>query len=294
MASLRDIRKRLKTVRNSQKMTKAMQLVAASKLRRAQEKILGARPYGQALQQLCQQALQAAELRRLAPQPLQQAAARQGDWYHGLLIVSSDRGLCGPFNAALLRFVEQWLAGQQRQGLPVQLACVGRKGRDYLVRRKYDVAWFRPWAGGDAALAKVLASYSKELLTSGQVQQLHVAFNRFKSAMTQEPSVVQVLPMQAGPVSASTSSTQLLPSEPDLPQLLAGLLPHSLQHQLLEILLESEAAEHGARMTAMDAATKNAKELTETLSLQYNRARQASITRDLMDIVGGAEALATA
>lgn len=299
MAGLGDIRKRIRSVHGSQKITRAMKMVAASKLRRAQDAIIGARPYAAALGTLTARVLARAQAQ----------AGVEGQVLHPLLamrepiartcvvVISSDRGSCGAFNSNLFRRAERFLReGEMGRG-PVQVLTLGKKARDYFAKRTGITAQDRPGILAAASFEQVeeVAQELIEGFLAGRFDSVLVLYNQFKSAMVQEVTLFDVLPISLatgpglGAEDAAGADTIYAPSQA---QALAAMLPRWVAVVLYRAVLESAAAEHGARMTAMDAATKNAQDLAEALTLQYNRARQANITRELMDIVGGAEALA--
>ncbi len=295
MPSLKAIRTRIASVKSTQKITRAMKLVAAARLRRAQDAIVGARPYANALQEaVAEVALRAgAESHPLLDQrPVKKIA---------LVVLTSDRGLAGGFNANIFRGVQRFVAEQNAAPEPPQVSIyvVGKKGRDFFRRRKSSpVAREFAGAAGNVAEARAqeVALTILEVFQTAQVDAVYLVFNEFKSAIQQRVIIEPLLPLIAGKLAAgaaaSTAGGQIdFLYEPDKAQLLDALLPMYVQSQVYRALLESIASEFGARMTAMDSATGNAKEVIARLTLQYNRARQAAITKELMEIVSGAEAL---
>ncbi len=300
MPSLKAIRTRIATVKSTQKITRAMKLVAAARLRRAQDAIVGARPYANALQEaVAEVAVRAsAESHPLLDQrPVKKIA---------LCVLTSDRGLAGGFNANVFRGVhrfveEQRTAGGEGGAPEISLYVVGKKGRDFYRRRKtLTVARELAGAAGNVAEARAqeVALAILEVFQTAQVDAVYLVYNEFKSAIQQRVVIEPLLPLVAGRLAASASASASSAGgqidflyEPDKKQLLDALLPLYVQSQVYRALLESIASEFGARMTAMDSATNNAKEVIGRLTLQYNRARQAAITKELMEIVGGAEAL---
>lgn len=296
MASLGDIRKRIRSVHGSQKITRAMKMVAASKLRRAQDAILSARPYAKGLNTLLGRVLaraqqQAGEDALLHPL----LAMREPIKRTCLVVISSDRGSCGAFNSNLFRRAERFMEDSKRQG-EVEVMTVGCKARDHFRKRPntamIDVADVVAQQSFEAT--EEVAQRLIEQFLSGHYDSVLVLYNQFKSAMVQQVTLVDVLPISPEAAAVADAESQEVDYlyTPSQEALLADMLPRWVTVQLFRAVLESAASEHGARMTAMDAATKNAQELAESLTLQYNRARQAAITRELMDIVGGAEALA--
>ena len=293
MPSLKAIRTRIASVKSTQKITRAMKLVAAARLRRAQDAILGARPYANAL-------LEA----------IREVAGRAGSESHPLLDarppervalipVNSDRGLAGGFNANVFRAVQRFMVEKNEAVKEVSLVIVGKKGRDYFRRRALTIFHEYGGANGDTAAerARELALTAVQAFRDGKVDAVYLVYNEFKSAISQKIQVEQLLPVVPPPEEASAAKDAPTGGridflyEPDKQQLLDALLPLYVQSQIYRSLLESIASEFGARMTAMESATKNAKEAIGRYTLQYNRARQAHITKELMEIVGGAEAL---
>lgn len=271
------------------KITKAMKLVAAAKLRRAQEQVMAARPYA---------AEMAKVLSRLA-------AAQSGD-AHPLMterpsrrvayvVITADRGLAGPYNNNIIRKAHDTIRREERE---VTLICIGRKGRDYFRRRGITPA--KEWVGlGEEARLSVARTVVQELVnlfTGDQVDEVRVIYAQFISALTQRATDMQLLPIAAPAAEEESEEADVGPQmdylyEPTAEQVLAAMVPRYVETLFFQSMLEAKASEHGARMTAMGAATDNAKELFDKLSLAYNRARQAGITREIADIVGGAEAL---
>jgi len=288
MPSLKAVRTRIASVKSTQKITRAMKLVAAAKLRRAQDAIVAARPYALALSEA-----------------VAEVAARAGDDAHPMLqqregrrlaiiALTSDRGLCGGFNANLcrasLRFVEEKVKSKDADD--VQVDVVGRKGRDFFRRRKLKIAHEFSGVVGENALdrARELAHTVGSDFIEGRVDGVFLAYNEFKSAMSQRVAIERLLPVTPAAADGDLAQTDFL-YEPGKKELLNLLLPLYVQSQIYRAFLESIASEFGARMTSMDNATTNASEIIDRLTLQYNRARQAAITKELMEIVGGAEAL---
>jgi F-type H+-transporting ATPase subunit gamma len=289
MANLQALRRKIGSVKNTQKITKAMKLVAASKLRRSQQRILAFRPYGQ-------------ELRRV----LANLSGRVNPSAHPLFqkrpvkiiqvtVVSSDRGLCGAFNMNVFRKALQVIQKCEETGAKVIVGVVGRKGSEYFRRRHWpvrdpNVNVFERLTY-EHALEVGLAAV--EDFASGIFDEGYIVYNEFKNVVQQQVVVEKILPIvpleEFGAAEAPSGGGYLY--EPDQEELLETLLPKYAQGQVFRILLESSAAEQAARMAAMDGATRNAGELIKQLSLKYNRSRQEAITKELMDIVGGAEAL---
>jgi F-type H+-transporting ATPase subunit gamma len=286
MASLKAIRTRIASVKSTQKITRAMKLVSAARLRRAQDAIVAARPYANAL------ATAVAEIASRAGEDAHPLMFARKPTKVALIAVTSDRGLAGGFNAVIFRRVARFQA--ENPGVEVSLIIVGKKGRDFFRRRKIAIRSELAGASGDtaAARAKELAHLAVQTFDEG-VDAVHVIYNEFKSAIVQRVVAEQILPVPP-PANADVgnSANQLdFLYEPGRDQLLSALIPQFIESQIYRALLESVASEFGARMTAMDNATTNARDMIASYTLQYNRARQAAITKELMEIVGGAEAL---
>ena len=289
MPSLKEIRKRITSVKNTQKITRAMKLVAAAKLRRAQDAITAARPYSVALGQVV------AELAEHLGEEAHPLMAERDRTRTQLVVMSSDRGLAGSFNAQLFRTIERQLAGDLAEAESVSLRVVGKKGREYFTRRGVEIISTMPAATGPTALdfSREAANAIIESFVAGEVDRVLLVFNEFRSAISQRPTVLPLLPVQPQidgeeprePVSAD------FVFEPSVESLLEHLLPLYVQNGLYRAALETIASEFGARMSAMDAATRNAGEMIDRLTLDFNRARQAAITKELLEIIGGAEAL---
>ena len=299
MASLRAIRTRIKSVRNTQKITKAMKMVAAAKLRRAQDAVVRARPYAQLVDEMLASLARSGGEDEAAPHALmQKREVKKVE----VVLLTSDRGLCGGFNANVIRRGQKFVLENDGKLEKIQFSTIGRRGRDFAKKRGLDsrkdypgfVGKLQPWQ------AEQVATDLAEAYLSGALDAVYLLYNEFKSAITQQISLQQLLPIEpkaAPPKLAVTDGKTpgLLPAphlfEPSREAVLAKLLPKHLSMQIWRALLESEASFQGAQMTAMDSATKNASEMIGRLTLQYNRARQAAITKELMEIVSGAEAL---
>jgi F-type H+-transporting ATPase subunit gamma len=285
MATLREIRRRIASVRSTQHITKAMKMVSAAKLRRAQEKIIATRPYARKMQEL---------LRKLV-------VKTDGD-QHPLLIkrdgtriliivVTADRGLCGAFNSNLIRYTEQTIRSMNAG--PVMLMTVGRKGAEYFSQRGYDIFARKinlfnnlEFSDVQEIIDPAVAAYMEH-----RFDRIDVIYNEFKSALQQNVVREQILPFTQEVGDNQDSSQVEFLYEPTRGEILTSIIPKYLNIQMWKVLLESNAAEQGARMTAMENATENAEEMLGHLSLTYNRARQAAITKEISEIVGGAEAL---
>jgi F-type H+-transporting ATPase subunit gamma len=290
MPSLKAIRTRIASVKSTQKITRAMKLVAAARLRRAQDAIVGARPYANALlDAMAELALRAGS--ESHPLLHQRAPTRLT-----VVPITTDRGLAGGLNANVFRAVLRFIA-ERADAREVTLEVVGRKGRDYFRRRKLKIDHELPAATGETAdtLASQVADIVVQSFVDARTDAVFLVYNEFKSAIAQRVVVEPLLPVTAAalspPTGGATGSAIDFLYEPSRRRLLDALLPLYVQSQVYRALLESVASEFGARMTAMDSATNNAKDMIARYTLQYNRARQAAITKELMEIVGGAEAL---
>jgi F-type H+-transporting ATPase subunit gamma len=283
MPSLKALRKRINTVRSTQQITKAMKMVAAARLRRAQEAAERARPYATKLAEMF--AAVAAGTVADAHPLLARRAERRVD----LLVLTSDRGLCGGYNANLLRFADAF--ARQREGAETALVVVGKKGLEYYRRRGVRIVAQHVGILTTPAptLAGELAAEVTRRFVAEETDAVHLIYSRFRSAISLVPTALPLLPV-AGPADGAAPAVEYI-FEPERPDLLARLLPRYVEALITQALLEAAASEHGARMTAMDNATGNASEMIASLTLSMNRARQATITKELMEIVGGAEAL---
>ncbi len=288
MATIRQVRSRIKVAKNIQQITKAMKMVAVARLKRAQDRVQGARPYAQAMREMMGSLARA--VGDSVDHPLLEVRTPRNI---GFLIVTSDRGLAGSYNSSLLRRVVELLRGYDKDR--VRLYVAGRKGITFLKRRGFNVV-------SEFTIAKTGVTYGdarditrvlREDFESGQIDQLFMVYNRFLSAISQKPTDVQLLPIQT-PDTEEMSATEEAEDyifEPSADVLMRSLLSRYLEGQTYQALLEAIASEHGARMTAMSSATDNAGKMITSLTLQLNRARQAGITREISEIVGGAEAL---
>jgi F-type H+-transporting ATPase subunit gamma len=287
MPSLQSLRRKIGSIKNTQKITKAMKMVAAAKLRRAQERILAARPYAKKMATVLS-SLAGRANRAQHPLLRKAATVRRIE----LLVVTSDRGLCGAFNTNILRKAVEFLREKQAQGYEVKVGVIGRKGRDFFRRRE----WVRrqEWVGVFDRLsyehALDIGGDIVQQFTDGAFDELYIVYNEFKSVIQQRVVVEKLLPIESLESEAPSLGGGYL-FEPDEEDLLKMLLPKHIEVQTFHVLMESSAAELGARMAAMDGATRNAGQLITKLTLYYNKTRQAAITKELMDIVGGAEAL---
>jgi len=290
MASLRDIRKRIKSVKNTRQITKAMKMVSAAKLRRAQENVIAARPFAQTLDTVMSNLIGRAEPGSLSHPLLTSRPIKKAE----LLVITSDRGLAGGFNANITRRALKWVNEQQAAGVQVTVTTVGRKGNEFLRGRGIAIRKDNPgllqklsYTAADGIAKELSARF-----LNGEVDAVFVMFNEFVSAIAQVPTTAQLLPFEAKVSDTKTSGSLVdYKYEPNPQAVLEQLVPQAVAVKVYRALLESWAAEHASRMTAMEAATKNAGEMIGSLTLFYNRSRQAQITKELVEIVSGAEAL---
>jgi|SRR5579885_1367078 len=285
MATLKAIRRRIASVQSTQQVTRAMKLVSAAKLRRAQEALLNDRPYAESLSRLASSLLQG---QTMEPPPGAKRAAL-------ITVITSDRGLCGGYNANLLRHAEETADQLRKQGMEPSFFAVGRKALDHFKRTSAKIAGQQINNAPRLAtveLANSIADMMLEQFRAGNYEQTAVIYSQFRSALSQRPTFERILPVEAGTQAAegvAGPSDYLI--EPSRAELIPVIIQSYAESAVYHALLEAEASEHAARMTAMDAATSNASDMIARLTLEMNRARQAGITRELMDIVGGAEAL---
>ncbi len=290
MPSLKAIRTRITSVKNTRKITSAMKLVSTAKLRRAQESLIAARPYTAAISNVVSElsAVAGTDSHPLFEErPLQKAA---------IVVVTSDRGQAGAFNTNVVKAVERYAANELSGATEVSLRILGRKGQQYFARRRATITSTDPSMTGATALetARETANRVVHDFLEKRVDRVYVVYNEFKSAISQVVRVKQILPVVPEKSDRSEPAAEGgidMTYEPSKELLLEKLVPLFVQIQLYRAALESVAAEFAARMTAMEAATKNAGEMISKLTLTYNRARQASITKELLEIIGGAEAL---
>jgi F-type H+-transporting ATPase subunit gamma len=297
MASLKDLKIRIKSVKSTQKITSAMKMVAAAKLRRAQEAAEEARPFAERMARMVAAIGDSIGSVEGAPKLLVGTGKTEA---HLIVACTADRGLCGGFNGAIVREVRQRARRLKGDGKTVKILCVGKKGRDVL-RREFaaeivDTVQGIGRRGVAFAEARGVAEKITGLFDAGEFDVCTIVFNRFKTAMTQVPTAQQLIPYQPPEKErperpADAGPQPIFIFEPEEDEILAELLPMNVGVQVFQSLLESAASEHGARMTAMDNATRNAGEMIDTLTLTFNRTRQAAITKELVEIVSGAEAL---
>ncbi|WP_266367666.1 ATP synthase F1 subunit gamma [Tellurirhabdus rosea] len=293
MPSLKEVRSRITSVNSTQQITKAMKMVAAAKLRRAQDNILQMRPYAQKLSEMLGTVSAGAELAGESPYKQVRAAERIL-----IIVVTSDRGLCGAFNTNVVKaastLIAERYAAQNRKG-NVEILALGKKGGEAFQRRGYKVhtQFMDVFTALSFNYVRQAAEFVMGAFQNGQFDTVEVVYNEFKNVATQVLRTEQFLPIVSTPVQtgAKASAVNYI-FEPSEEEIITDLIPKTLKIQLYKAVLESNASEHGARMTAMDKATENAGDLLRDLRLVYNRTRQAAITKEILEIVGGAEALA--
>lgn len=282
MATLKQIRGRIKAAKNIQQITKAMKLVAAARLKKATDRVLEARPYSEKLREVMQSLASGGDLPShplMEKRPIKKAL---------LIVVTSDRGLAGAYNTSLIRKAADWIRDYSNE---VALLTVGKKGSTYFSKRNYTVLHTMsvPSAGARLEDAIEVAKRTREMYEAGDVDAVFVCYSKFFSAIRQVPQIVQLLPIEAPTVEGAQAVNYEF--EPDPARLMNTLLPRYFQTLVLQALFESTASEFGARMTAMTSATDNAGKMIQTLTLKANRERQAAITKEILEVVGGAEAL---
>lgn len=287
MPSLKDIKRRIVSVKNTQKITHAMKLVSAAKFARANHAVIAARPYGDGFEDMVEKVVAAA-----GDVPSRLTETRGQYKKELLILVATDRGLCGSLNSALFKVANRYVKERSEQGTKFDVVAWGRRSGMFCRKVRWNMlnekekVTERP----RYEVAKDLANEVVETYLEGTYDAVHVAFVEFKSALSQVPVIKQVLPVTPKVASGQDVATNII-VEPVAEKLLEPLLQRLVVSRVFRILLESAASEHGARMTAMDSATKNAKEVIRKLTLQYNRGRQAAITKELIEITSGADAL---
>jgi len=288
MPTPREIRTRIRTVKNIQKITQAMKLVAAARLNKAQQRVLAARPYAEMMQQVMQRLSSAVED---VEHPLLEVREERNS---AVVIITSDRGLCGSYNTNVIRKAMEML--RERDPASVRLVLIGRKAISFFRRQPYPIEARLSINANDVSFADVepVVGAVRHLFEQREVDSVYVVYSRFVNPMNQVPTILPLLPLKP-PEAASGSGEQAFAEdiifEPSAEQLLARLLPRYVDTQVYRTLVEAVASEHGARMSNMSAATQNASDMIDRLTLTLNRARQAAITKEIAEIVGGAEAL---
>ncbi len=296
MTTLKTLRDRRKSVQSTQKITLAMKMVAGAKLRRAQERVEAGRPYARLMRQILRDL--AASVQALeSPHPLLTGTGKADT--HLILVATSDRGLCGPFNSSTLRYTRKLIASFQAEGQTVKLLCVGRKGKDMLSREYGSLIVESFTEVGVPRLhfpeAQRIADSLLQMYKDGLFDVCTIVYNHFKSVISQEVTTQQIIPVKLDPLESLSTDVKtqkaIFEYEPSEEAILTQLLPQNVAVQIYDALLENAASEQGARMTAMDSASRNAGDIIRKLTLTYNRTRQAQITRELIEIISGAEAL---
>lgn len=288
MASLRDIRKRIRSVKNTRQITKAMKMVSAAKLRKAQDSAVAARPYAQTLDAVMGTLIARAEPGSIAHPLLTRRDVKKVE----LVVITSDRGLAGGFNSNITRRALKFL--NDNKGLEISVTTVGRKGNDFLRGRNVAIRKDNPgtWQKLNYATAEAIAREVSTRFLDGTVDAVHLMYNEFVSTISQVPTTSQLLPFEAKAAEGKAGEAQVdYEYEPTPQGVLEKLVPQAVAVKVYRAMLESFAAEHAARMTAMENATRNAGDMIGSLTLFYNRSRQAQITKELVEIVSGAEAL---
>jgi F-type H+-transporting ATPase subunit gamma len=286
MPALIDIRRRIRSVKNTQQITKAMKMVSAAKLRRAQDAIFAARPYARKMMEVL------ASLARRADPDAHALLTERGDARVLLVVVTADKGLCGGFNSNIIRVATRFLEEQEGSERDLALDLLGKKARDHFRRRRYRVRSERVglFQALQYPVAQALARELMEVFARAEADRIYLLYNEFKSVIQQRVVVEQLLPIPRVEASPAQESAVDYLYEPDPARLYAEILPKHVEVQVWRALLESQAAEHGARMTAMDAATNNAGDVIDRLTLYMNKVRQAAITKEIIEVVSGAGA----
>lgn len=285
MPSLRDLRRRIKSIKSTQQITKAMKAVSAAKMRRAQEYSVAARPYAKRLAGVLGRV---ASVTKGVKHPLLEVREPKKVAY---VVITADRGLCGGFNTNTIRRAVEEVRGQS----DVSMICVGRKSRDFFRKRGYDIMQQYVGLGEnvDAAQAREIAQFIIDKYSSAEVDAVYLVYSEFVNVMVQKPTVVKLLPAEPPKTETGEKTAGRVDYifEPSAEEVLTSLLPKYVTNTVYQSMLETKAGEHSARMTAMDNATKNASDMIDRLTLSMNKARQAAITKEISEIVGGAAAL---
>ena len=287
MATLRDIKRRIKAVESTSKITKAMKMVAAAKFRKAQQRMLEMRPYAERMSQILSNLSTAAESQA---HPLLEARPRKNI---EVLVLTSDRGLCGAFNANIMKAATRYMVDLEKDEIQAVPSIVGRKARDYFRRRNIEMR--KTWTGISGKIsyanAQEIAADVIENYLSEAVDEVILIYNEFKTVVSQQVVISRLLPLAPIEHGEGVTQEQNFLFEPSRQAIFSSLVPKNVEIQIFRALLESQASEEAARMAAMENATKSASEMIDRLTLQFNKARQAAITKELMDIVGGVEAM---
>jgi F-type H+-transporting ATPase subunit gamma len=281
MPTLIDLRRRIRSVKSTQQITKAMKMVSAAKLRRAQERMFSARPYAAKMTQVL------TSLATRANPENHPLLKMKGDQNVELMVVTADKGLCGSFNANLIKAALRFL--DERKNYSLSLHLIGRKGIDFFRKRKYVIShrYANIFRNVQYSQARDIAKTTIQAYLDGDLDGIYIIYNEFKSALQQRIVVKRLLPLERLSEAAAEQTLDYI-YEPDPATIFDRLLPQFLEIQIFQALLESSAAEHAARMAAMDSATKNAKEMIEALTLKMNKIRQAAITKEIIEVVSGA------
>lgn len=284
MANLKLIRQRIKSAKNIQQITRAMKLVAAARLKKATDRVLEARPYSEKLREIMLSLSSAGDL------PSNKLMAKRDVNKIALILITADRGLAGSYNTGLLRKAGEFL---KETTVPKSLITVGKKGNIFFSKRGFDVVFNHsvPSAGSRYEDAVIVGNKAREIYESGEVDAVYICYSKFFSAIRQVPQIVQLLPIAPPVTDEATSVSKDYVFEPDAAGLLEALLPRYFMGLVWQAMMESTASEHGARMSAMTSATDNAGKMIQSLTLTANRERQATITKEILEVVGGAEAL---
>ena len=286
MPSLRDIQRKITSVKKTQQITSAMKMVAAAKLRRAQERVIAARPYARKMFAVI------ANLATCAERVQHPLLAKREPNRVTLLVLTSDRGLCGAYNTSILRHAVETIKQFQAAGKDVTVDIIGRKARDFFRKREYKLG--NVWTGLgtiDYDVAAPIGQYVVEQFIASETDEVYFLYNEFKSVITQKVTLEKLLPVEPPEECDPFMRAVDYLYEPSAEAILGSILPKHIEVQVYRSLLESQASEVGARMTAMDSATRNAKDMIGRLTLKFNKTRQAMITKEISEIVGGAEAL---
>ncbi|MEF9426541.1 MAG: ATP synthase F1 subunit gamma [Candidatus Mariimomonas ferrooxydans] len=287
MPTLRDIKRRITAVKNTKQITKAMKMVATAKLRKSQSRMLEMRPYADKMNSVIASLSSEMESQHPLITPRQRKTVE-------IVVITSDKGLCGAFNSNILKGAVNFISEREKEGFNISISAIGKKASDYFKRRNITMRKSRTGLSGKIVYSDIneISSDIIENYINEKIDEVSIIYNKFKTVMVQKVSVVKLLPM--ADIEASGKAEGLSASfiyEPSREEIFNQLLPKNMEIQVFRAMLESQASEEAARMTAMENATKNADEMIDKLTLQYNKTRQASITKELMDIVGGVEAL---